>query len=187
MRSPRRRASTVQIENAPIACALAQMWLGKRGGDAPRDFVYVTVGDGVGAGVVVNGEVVRGHDNTAGEFGHVPFDPTGPTCLCGARGCLEAYTSNLATLSRYLGHEFSPTDARLLHESGLTITDVIARAREGDARASPRSRKRRAGLGGGLAIVINTLNPAQIFVGGEITELGIRLSRSFGARSASAR
>ena len=99
----------VHIENAPIACALAQMWLGKRGGDAPRDFVYVTVSDGVGAGVVVNGEVVRGHNNTAGEFGHVPIDPAGPTCLCGARGCLEAYTSNLATLSRYLGHEFSPT------------------------------------------------------------------------------
>ena len=102
----------VHIENAPIACALAQMWLGERGTDAPRDFVYVTVSDGVGAGVVVNGEVVRGHNNTAGEFGHVPVDPNGPTCLCGARGCLEAYTSNLATLSRYLGHEFSPTETR---------------------------------------------------------------------------
>ena len=136
MRSPRRRASTVHIENAPIACALAQMWLGKRGDEAPRDFVYVTVSDGVGAGVVVNGEVVRGHNNTAGEFGHVPIDPTGPTCLCGAHGCLEAYTSNLATLSRYLGHEFSPTrDARLLHDSGLTIADVIARAAE---RRGPR-------------------------------------------------
>src|SRR5262252_2380128 len=126
----------VHIENAPIACALAQMWLGERGGDAPRDFVYVTVSDGVGAGVVVNGEVVRGHNNTAGEFGHVPVDPNGPTCLCGARGCLEAYTSNLATLSRYLGHEFSPTETRrLLQESGITILDVIARARDGDHRA----------------------------------------------------
>jgi predicted NBD/HSP70 family sugar kinase len=161
----------VQIENAPIACALAQMWLGERGTDAPRDFVYVTVSDGVGAGVVVNGEVVRGHNNTAGEFGHVPVDPNGPTCLCGARGCLEAYTSNLATLSRYLGHEFSPTETRgLLHASGLTINDVITRADAGDARAGAALEETARHLGGGLAVIINTLNPAQIFVGGEITD-----------------
>lgn len=161
----------VHIENAPIACALAQMWLGERGTDTPRDFVYVTVSDGVGAGVVVNGEVVRGHNNTAGEFGHVPVDPNGPTCLCGARGCLEAYTSNLATLSRYLGHEFSPTETRgLLHASGLTITDVITRADAGDARAVAALEETARHLGGGLAVIINTLNPAKIFVGGEITD-----------------
>jgi len=160
----------VQIENAPTACALAQMWLGQ-GGDTPRDFVYVTVSDGVGSGVVMNGQVVRGSNNTAGEFGHVPIDPNGPRCLCGSRGCLEAYTSNLATLSRYLGHEFAPDDARhLLAESGLTITDVIARARGGDTHALWALRETGRYLGGGLAVIINTLNPAQIFVGGEITE-----------------
>src|SRR4030095_16042129 len=106
---------------AQSPCALAHRGLGDRGGDAPRDFVYVTVGDGVGAGVVVNGEVVRGHNNTAGEFGHVPIDPNGPTCLCGARCGLETYASNRATLSRYLGHVFSPTGTGdLLIESGLT-------------------------------------------------------------------
>jgi N-acetylglucosamine repressor len=167
----------VQVENAPIACALAHMWLGARGGDAPRDFVYVTVSDGVGAGVVVNGEVMRGHNNTAGEFGHVRVDPNGPTCLCGMRGCLEAYTSNLATLSRYLGHEFEPAETRgLLHESGLTINDVITRSRAGDARAVAALEETARYLGGGLAIIINTLNPAQIYVGGEITEVWDQLS-----------
>ncbi|MGH9887624.1 MAG: ROK family protein [bacterium] len=161
----------VQVENAPIACALAHMWLGARGGEAPRDFVYVTVSDGVGAGLVVNGEVIRGHNNTAGEFGHVSVDPKGPKCLCGSRGCLEAYTSNLATLSRYLGHEFSPTDTRqLLHESGLTITNVLNRARAGEAKAMAALEETARHLGGGLAVIINTLNPAQIVVGGEITE-----------------
>jgi predicted NBD/HSP70 family sugar kinase len=160
----------VYVENAPIACAVAQMWL-NRGSETPRDFVYVTVGDGVGTGVVVNGEVMRGHDNTAGEFGHVPIDPTGPRCLCGARGCLEAYTSNLATLSRYLGHEFSPTETRkLLHAHGITITDVIARAKAGDKQARYALEETARFLGGGLSIIINTLNPAQIFIGGEITE-----------------
>lgn len=161
----------VYVENAPIACAVAQMWLGKRSNDTPRDFVYVTIGDGVGTGVVVNGEVMRGHNNTAGEFGHVPIDPTGPRCLCGARGCLESYTSNLATISRYLGHEFSPTATRdLLHAHGITITDVIARAKAGDKNAQHALEETARHLGGGLAVIINTLNPAQIFIGGEITE-----------------
>ena len=161
---------TVEVENAPIACALAKMWLGQRGGEAPRDFVYVTVSDGVGAGVVVNGEVVRGHDNTAGEFGHVAIDPRGPVCLCGSRGCLEAYTSNIATVSRYLGREFSVAQAReILHASGLTITDVIGRANAGDERAVNALAETARCLGWGLAAIINTLNPAQIFVGGEIT------------------
>lgn len=161
----------VYVENAPIACAVAQMWLGQRGNETPRDFVYLTVGDGVGTGVVVNGEVMRGHDNTAGEFGHVPIDPAGPRCLCGARGCLESYTSNLATLSRYLGHEFSPTETRdLLHAHGITITDVIARAKAGDTKAQRALEETARHLGVGLSVIVNTLNPAQIFIGGEITE-----------------
>ena len=168
----RRTGLEVHVDNASVACALAQLWLGERGKEAPRDFVYVTVGDGVGTGVVVNGEVMRGHDNTAGEFGHVPIDPRGPECLCGSRGCLESYTSNLATLSRYLGHEFSPTTTRtLLQESGLTIADVITRAKDGDRAAQRALEETARHLGSGLAVIINTLNPAQIFIGGEITEV----------------
>jgi predicted NBD/HSP70 family sugar kinase len=172
----------VYIENAPIACALACMWLGQRGGDVPADFVYVTVSDGVGAGVVVNGAVVRGSGNTAGEFGHVPLALDGPTCLCGARGCLEAFTSNLATLSRYLGHEFSPAKARaLLQSTGLTITDVIAFARSGEAKAVAALEETARYLGIGLAMIINALNPAQIFVGGEITEAWDQLAPTVGS------
>lgn len=169
----------VQIENAPIACALAHMWLGQTGVHMPRDFVYVTVSDGVGAGVVVNGEVVRGHGNTAGEFGHVPIDINGPECLCGSRGCLEAYTSNLATISRYLGHEFSPKTTRdLLAKSGLTINDIMARAQNGDAKAVNALSQTAHYLGIGLAMIINTLNPAQLFVGGEIADVWPQLEPS---------
>ncbi len=161
----------VHVENAPIACALAQMWLGRRGTDAPTNFVYVTVSDGVGAGVVVNGQVVRGETNTAGEFGHVPLSMDGPECLCGSHGCLEAYTSNLATLTRYLGKDFTPATAReLIRSSGLSIVDVIARARSGEARAVEALQTTARYLGAGLAVIINTLCPAQIFVGGEIAD-----------------
>ncbi|HEU0055345.1 MAG TPA: ROK family transcriptional regulator [Longimicrobium sp.] len=159
----------VHVENAPIACALSKMWLGQREGDA-GDFVYVTVSEGVGAGVVVNGQVMRGHTHSAGEFGHVPINPDGPRCLCGATGCWEAHTSNLATLSRYLGRELSPTETRaLLAETPLTVTDLIMRARTGDEKARDALLATGRYLGIGLAMIVNSLNPSRIFVGGEVT------------------
>jgi N-acetylglucosamine repressor len=159
----------VHIENAPIACALSKMWLGKREGDT-GDFVYVTVSEGVGAGVVVNGQVMRGHSHSAGEFGHVPINPDGPRCLCGATGCWEAHTSNLATLSRYLGRELSPTETRaLLAETPLTVTDLITRARTGDEKARDALLATGRYLGVGLSMIVNSLNPSRIFVGGEVT------------------
>jgi predicted NBD/HSP70 family sugar kinase len=161
----------VFLENAPIACALAQMWLGKRGGAQVNDFVYVNVSDGVGTGVVVNGQVLRGKRNTAGEFGHVPLSADGPRCHCGGRGCLEAYVSNLATVLRYLGQDFSPDTARrIIQASGLTIADVIARARSGDDRARVAIAETARHLGAGLAVIVNTLSPASICIGGEIVD-----------------
>jgi len=157
----------VHVENAPAACALAHIWLGPSG---VRDFVYVSVSDGVGTGVVVNGEVVRGHAHTAGEFGHIPISADGPRCLCGSLGCLEAHTSNLATVARYLGHELSPAIAReLLQRSGVTVDDVIGRAGGGDERARDALTETGRYLGIGLSTIVQALNPAQIFVGGEIT------------------
>ena len=160
----------VQIENAPIACALAHMWMGEKG-DGAGDFVYVTVSDGVGAGMVVNGQVVRGHGNTAGEFGHITLNPDGPRCLCGSRGCFEAYTSNLATLGRYLGaQDLSPAESReLLRRHEMTFTDLVHRARTGDARALDAIRETGRYLGLGLSMIVNALNPSRIVLGGEIT------------------
>ncbi|MEO8560929.1 MAG: ROK family transcriptional regulator [bacterium] len=161
----------VQVENAPIACALARMWLGQPGAAVPTDFVYVTVSDGIGSGVVVNGQVVRGQTNSAGEFGHVPLMDGGPLCLCGGRGCLEAFTSNLATVSRYLGADFSPDTVRnLVHSSNVTIADVVTRALAREPRAVAALEETARHLGAGLAVIIKTLSPTQIVVGGEITE-----------------
>ncbi len=159
----------VSIENAPMACALAQMWLGQRG-NSSDNFVYVTVSDGVGAGIVLNGQLIRGDSNSAGEFGHNPLDPDGPQCLCGAHGCWEAYTSNQATLSRYLGRELSPIWGQSTRQAvPLTIEDLIARARGGDTRAANAIEATGHYLGIGLGSIVNALNPSQVFVGGEIT------------------
>ena len=107
----------VQIENSGRACALAQMWALRDGRRAPPgDLVFVSVSDGLGVGVIINGEVLRGRHNIAGEFGHVPLSLDGPRCSCGSNGCWEAYVSNRATLARYFGRpradEARPADAR---------------------------------------------------------------------------
>jgi N-acetylglucosamine repressor len=161
----------VFIDNAPIACALAHLWLGPRGEEGADSFVYVTVAEGVGFGLVVNGQVVRGFANTAGEFGHIPINASGPACLCGARGCLEASASNLATLGRYLGYDLGQKESReALRESSFTIHDLIAKARAGDARALECLRESGHFIGLGLSVIVNGLNPARIYVGGEIAQ-----------------
>ncbi len=159
---------TVQIENSGRACALAQVWA-TRGGGHSGDLAFVSVSDGVGVGVVSNGELVRGRHNIAGEFGHVPLSIDGPRCSCGATGCWEAYVSNLATLSRYFGR--SPTDAKPIpaENTTFTIEDLIARARSGDGKALAALLLTARYLGLGLASIINGVDPGRIYISGEIT------------------
>jgi N-acetylglucosamine repressor len=162
----------VQIENSGRACALAQAWaLRADSHGAGGDLVFVSISDGVGVGVIINGEVMRGRHNIAGEFGHVPLSLEGPRCSCGANGCWEAYVSNRATLARYfgraVGHDGKPVDAARAH---FTIDDLIARARAGDAKAVAAVEATARYLGLGLASVVNALDPARVFVGGEITQ-----------------
>lgn len=160
----------VHIERDAVACAMARMWLGHGDGAASTDFVYLTVSDGVGTGLVVNGGVLRGAWSTAGEFGHVPLNLEGPLCSCGARGCLEAYASNPATVARYMGWELStPEDHAELRANDLVIDEVIARARRGDAAATWALWETGRCLGFGIANLINSVSPALVVVGGEIT------------------
>src|ERR1043165_391030 len=162
----------VQIENSGRACSLAHLWLERGEAAATQSFVYVSVSDGVGVGVVVNGEIVRGHNHIAGEFGHVPLSLDGPRCLCGAAGCWEAYISNLATLSRYFGRDLSKISPKSLHvadQNNFTVLDLIARARSGDAKAIAAIQATARFLGLGLATVVNVINPGSIYLAGEIT------------------
>jgi predicted NBD/HSP70 family sugar kinase len=160
----------VLIENAPIACALAHLWLTPGGRRDLNNFVYVTVSDGVGVGVVVDGDVFRGFGDTAGEFGHIGLNLDGPQCMCGLRGCWEAYASNVATLARYFGLDAGAAENReMLRSSGFTLEDLIRRTRGGDERASAALLEAGHYLGIGLARIVTALSPAHILVGGEIT------------------
>ncbi|PYS23152.1 MAG: hypothetical protein DMF72_10405 [Acidobacteria bacterium] len=162
----------VEIENSGRACTLALLWLEHGETTRPQNFVYVSVSDGVGVGVVVNGELLRGADHIAGEFAHVPLNLEGPRCMCGAAGCWEAYISNLATLSRYFEwnlYKLSPNKLHGTKQGSFTVQDLIARARRGDAKAMAAIKSTGRFLGLGLATIINVINPECIYLDGEIT------------------
>jgi predicted NBD/HSP70 family sugar kinase len=163
---------SVHIENSGRASALAQLWLKRGEATGGHNFVYISVSDGVGLGIVVNGELLRGRDQIAGEFGHMPINLDGPRCMCGANGCWEVYTSNLATLARYFGWNLSKHSPKRLKDaerSSFTVLDVVARARSGDSKALGAVLATGRFLGLGIASIINIVNPDCIYLAGEIT------------------
>jgi N-acetylglucosamine repressor len=165
IRSPLAKATglPVFVESAGRACALAQMWLGREDGPGAGNFIYISVSDGVGTGLVIGGELVRGHNQIAGEFGHMPLSLDGPRCACGAAGCWMAYVSNLATISRY---NLSNNSSDI---KGLTVSGIIQQARDGDVKAIAAIQTTARYLGLGLVTIIHGVDPARIYIGGEIT------------------
>lgn len=149
----------VEVENAANACVLAEVWFDRV--EQCRNLVVVTVSEGIGAGVLANGELVRGLNGMAGEFGHVPLDPKGPVCGCGSRGCWEVFASNRAALRYYFesGSQFG----------GLSFPDLLSRADQGDTRAGNALEKMAHYLGRGMRMIVAGLAPERIVVVGELT------------------
>ena len=160
----------IHLENSGKACALSQVWPTHGDGTGKNDIVFVSVSDGLGVGVIINGELMRGKHNTAGEFGHVPLSIDGPSCACGAKGCWETYVSNIATLSRYFGKSVGHKQPQTIEVSQFTIEDLISRARGGDGKALAALNSTARYLGLGLASVVNAVDPSDVYIGGEITE-----------------
>jgi predicted NBD/HSP70 family sugar kinase len=164
----------VFIESAPIACALARLWSVTGDSRAVNNFAYVSVSDGVGVGIVVSGEVLRGEAHTAGEFGHVSLDPHGPLCACGKRGCWEAFACNSATSLRYIA-EASGAQAGGARGNGARrgplppIEEIVRRAKRGERAAEVTLAATGRAIGRGLAAVVSALNPKRIYVAGEVT------------------
>jgi predicted NBD/HSP70 family sugar kinase len=164
------RAATklpVVVENSVKACILAQIWAVM--GDVPAEgpVVFVNVSDGVGVGIAVDGKLVRGANNIAGEFGHVPLNMYGPLCSCGQRGCWEAYVSKRAITARYLATDASWSGAA--EPSGPTVKDIVARARAGEGRALETLRETGYFLGRGFSTIIKSVDPSRVYVSGEVT------------------
>jgi len=158
----------VVVENSVKACVLAQVWAVR--GDAPVDgpVAFVNVSDGVGVGIAIDGKLLRGAYNNAGEFGHIALSMDGPRCSCGQKGCWEAYVSVRATVARYLGTDSSwPASAE---PSETTVETIIARARGGEARARETLRETGYYIGRGFATIVKAIEPRRVYMSGEITE-----------------
>jgi N-acetylglucosamine repressor len=163
----------VVVENSVKACVLAQVWA--VGGHAPVDgpVAFVNASDGVGVGIAIDGQLLRGAFNNAGEFGHVALSMDGPRCACGQHGCWEAYVSVRATVARYLGSDLSwPASTRPTKRPprNITVATIVARARRGEARAMETLQETGYYLGRGLATIVKALEPRRIYMSGEITE-----------------
>jgi predicted NBD/HSP70 family sugar kinase len=156
----------VEIENAANACVLAEVWFGHAGERVP-DLVVLTVAEGVGAGVFANGQLMRGANGMAGEFGHVSLDPEGPRCACGRRGCWEVYASNRAAL-RYYRESGSAAD-------GFTFQDLLTLAESGDGLALKAIDKMAHAIGRGLKLIVAGLAPEEIVVAAEFTRMWNRM------------
>jgi len=160
----------VNVENAANACALAELWFGRHP-EHIRHIVAVTVSEGVGVGLLLNGQLVHGAGSMAGEFGHVSLDEFGPPCRCGRRGCWERYASNSAAVQHYLESSGAAADAT----TTMRLEDLARLAAANDQAAVASLDRMGRYLGTGLANLATGLAPDVIAVVGEVTAIWDRV------------
>lgn len=167
----------VELENAANACALTEIWFGRHP-EGVGNLIAVTVAEGIGAGVVLNGQLVRGTTGAAGEFGHITLVEDGYPCRCGNKGCWEVYASNSAAV-RYYTQAAAPGRARKVEsrpaESALTFDHILRLAEQGDARANEAIDQMAHYIGIGTSMLITGLAPDAIVIVGEVTRLWSRI------------
>jgi predicted NBD/HSP70 family sugar kinase len=158
---------SVELENAANACALAEFWSGRHP-ESVRNLVAVTISEGIGVGLILNGQLVRGSTGLAGEFGHVTIQPDGPLCRCGNRGCWEMCASNTAAL-RYYSESASGGRSSKGAAAPLSFDDLMRLAEQGQAKARDALDRMARSLGAGIAMLQTGLSPDLIVLIGEVT------------------
>lgn len=161
----------VTVDNDANAAAYGELMFG--GATGMRDFIMITLGTGVGSGIVVDGKLVHGHSGLAGELGHSTVFPGGRTCHCGRKGCLEAYASadgicnNYKELLEHIGNPLPPAQAET-----LTCKQIGELATNGDPTAAAAYDRAAYALGIALANAVNFSSPQAIFLTGGPTRVG---------------
>lgn len=149
----------VFVDNDANLAALAEHRYGAARGRS--DTVYLDIGAGIGAGIIINGRVLRGNNGCAGEFGHTIIRESGPLCRCGNRGCLEAVAGGGAVLDKL----------RVTH-GALKLGDVVVRAMAGDAGCARAIMDAGRHIGVAAANLCNLIAPERLVVGGELARAG---------------
>lgn len=150
----------VYVDNDANLGALGELVWGS--GRGVKDLAYIKVASGVGAGLVINGQIYRGPGGTAGEIGHITLDESGPVCRCGNRGCLETFAA-----ARYVLPLLQGT-----HGPELTMERVVELARGGDPGCRRVITDVGRHVGSGVASLCNLLNPSRVVLGGSLADAG---------------
>lgn len=163
------------LDNDANCATVGEWWCGAaRGG---RDVVGMTIGTGIGGGLILNGELYHGASDVAGEVGHMTIDSTGRRCKCGNYGCLEAYASGPAIAER-AREELACDEPSLLRDAvGGDLTRITAKlvyeaSTSGDPIAREVVRDTARFLGAGLANLLNIFNPDTVVLAGGVTDAG---------------
>jgi glucokinase len=169
----------VALDNDVHAATLAEMRLGA--GKGIPDFVYLNVGTGIAAGLVTNGQLVRGAANYAGELGHWEIEPDGELCACGQRGCLESIASGSGILVQVRARlsEGEPSSlSEAAYRPDFNAGDVFRAAEAGDRLAAQVGDRAARALGIALTGLVNLLNPSLIVFGGGVVTDGWLMQRA---------
>src|SRR5208283_443074 len=143
----------ITVENDAKASALAELVLGKHG-ITSSNFIFLSIGTGIGAGIVVDNHILSGSSHAAGEYGHMTLIEGGEPCSCGNKGCWEMYASDRATLNYYLRRN----GVKENHNEKIGAEDIITLALQGNANAIEALRKSAEYIGLGIANIIRTID-----------------------------
>jgi len=157
----------VVLENDANSAAVGERWKGAAQG--VRNSIHVTLGTGVGGGIIIDGTLLRGIDGTAGEIGHIAVEPEGYPCGCGSRGCVEQYSSAMAIvrLTKESMPKFPESELHSILE--LTPLEVFTAGMRGDPLSREVFRLAGTYLGIALGGLVNVLNPEVIVIGGGVS------------------
>lgn len=163
-----------RIDNDVRCAALGELNFGA--GKGCENLICITVGTGIGSGLIINGRLVRGASNAAGEIGHIKLQMhDGPICGCGDTGCLEAFASGpsiVAMAEEYIMGGKSTKYREMANGNDITPFIVAEAAKAGDAVAKRIFTRMGEYIGIGMASVVNLLNPERIIVGGGVADAG---------------
>jgi len=163
----------IALTNDANAAALGEMLFGTAKG--MKDFIVITLGTGLGSGIVANGELIYGHDGFAGEIGHTIVDPNGRQCGCGRRGCLETYASASGirrTMEELLKKPAPPSELRQIDLDQITSKRIFEAAQRGDKLALEAFELTGRYLGLKLADSIAHTSPEAIILFGGLAAAG---------------
>jgi predicted NBD/HSP70 family sugar kinase len=159
----------VYFENNAKLSAFAEIWFGDNRDRHLQNFICVTSRDGIGTGIIINGEIYNGARDGAAEFGHVSLFPYGERCACGNHGCWEVYASDMATIKRYLQGSKGKGPVKR-QPRDITIHEIIGRAHQGERAAQVALQGTARYLGLGIANLVFGFNPEMVIVGDSLKD-----------------